>query len=79
MSSTTFDRVKRLVVKQLKVNESDITMETSFEEDLSADSLDVVELVMEIEEEFGIEVPDEDQGSLKTVGAVVAYVDGKSS
>ncbi|MBC8215401.1 MAG: acyl carrier protein [Candidatus Marinimicrobia bacterium] len=75
--SAAFDKVKDVVMDKLGVEESKITMEASFIDDLGADSLDTVELIMDLEEEFGIEIPDEDAEKLTTVGAVIEYVEGK--
>lgn len=74
----TFDRVKKVVAEQLQVDPEQITPEASFIEDLGADSLDVVELVMALEEEFDIEIPDEDAEKLGTVGTAVGYIDQKA-
>ena len=74
---STFEKVKDVVVEQLGVKEQEVKPEASFVEDLGADSLDTVELVMAIEEEFGIEIPDEDAEKAKTVGEVVEYIDKK--
>jgi acyl carrier protein len=71
----TFDRVKTIVVEQLGVAEAEVTPEASFVEDLGADSLDVVELVMALEEEFDVEIPDEDAEKIITVGEAVKYLD----
>jgi len=71
------DKVKEIIVEQLGVNAEQVTPEASFIEDLGADSLDTVELVMAFEEEFGAEIPDEDAEKLTTVGAVVSYLKGK--
>jgi len=68
------DKVKEIIVEQLSVNNEQVTAEAKFIEDLGADSLDVVELVMAFEEQFGIEVPDEDAEKLQTVGDVNAYI-----
>ncbi|MDW7675143.1 MAG: acyl carrier protein [Bacillota bacterium] len=68
-----FAKVKNIVVEQLGVEESDVTMETSFQ-DLEADSLDIVELVMALEEEFDLEISDEDAEKITTVGAAVEYI-----
>ncbi|MDD2236664.1 MAG: acyl carrier protein [Kiritimatiellae bacterium] len=68
------DKVKDIIVEQLGVNAEQVTPEASFIEDLGADSLDTVELVMAFEEEFGAEIPDEDAEKLNTVGAVVEYL-----
>ena len=72
---STFDKVKDVVLDKLGVEESQITMEASFVDDLGADSLDTVELIMELEEEFGIEIPDEDAENITTVGSAVDYID----
>jgi acyl carrier protein len=69
-----FERVKSAVVKQLNVNADEVTMEASFTKDLGADSLDTVELVMELENEFGLEIPDEDAEKIATVGDAVKYI-----
>jgi acyl carrier protein len=71
------DKVKEIIVEQLGVNAEQVTPEASFVEDLGADSLDTVELVMAFEEEFGAEIPDEDAEKLTTVGAVVKYLKEK--
>ena len=71
------DKVKEIIVEQLGVNADQVTTEASFIEDLGADSLDTVELVMAFEEEFGAEIPDEDAEKLTTVGAVLEYLKGK--
>jgi acyl carrier protein len=73
----TFDRVKKIVVDRLDVEESKVTMEASFKDDLEADSLDVVELVMELEDEFDMEIADEDAEKIATVGDAVNYIDSK--
>ncbi len=71
------EKVKEIIVEQLGVNADQVTSEASFIEDLGADSLDTVELVMAFEEEFGAEIPDEDAEKLTTVGAVLEYLKGK--
>jgi acyl carrier protein len=71
------DKVKDIIVEQLGVTADQVTQEASFIEDLGADSLDTVELVMAFEEEFGAEIPDEDAEKLTTVGAVVSYLKEK--
>ncbi len=71
------DKVKEIIVEQLGVNAEQVTPEASFIEDLGADSLDTVELVMAFEEEFGAEIPDEDAEKLTTVGSVVKYLKEK--
>lgn len=74
---STFDRVKKVVVEQLDVAEDEVTPQASFVDDLGADSLDVVELVMGLEEEFDVEIPDEDAEKITTVQEAVGYIDGK--
>lgn len=71
------DKVKEIIVEQLSVNAEQVVTEAKFIEDLGADSLDVVELVMAFEEQFGIEVPDEDAEKLLTVGDVTSYIKEK--
>ena len=73
------DKVKDIIVEQLGVNPEQVTPEASFIEDLGADSLDTVELVMAFEEEFGAEIPDEDAEKLQTVGDAIKYVEEKTS
>jgi acyl carrier protein len=68
------DKVKDIIVEQLGVNADQVTSDASFIEDLGADSLDTVELVMAFEEEFGAEIPDEDAEKLTSVGGVVSYL-----
>jgi len=75
----TFDRVKKTVVEQLNVDPEEVTPEASFVEDLRADSLDMVELSMALEEEFQVDIPDEDAEKIKTVQDAVNYIDEKSS
>lgn len=74
----TFDKVKEVIIDKLGVEEDKITVEASFVDDLGADSLDTVELIMELEEEFGIEIPDEDAEGLNTVGSIVKYIESNS-
>ncbi len=69
------DRVKQIIVEQLGVDEAEVTPNASFVDDLGADSLDQVELVMALEEAFGIEIPDEDAEKIKTVQDAVNYID----
>lgn len=71
------EKVKEIIVEQLGVNAEQVTPEASFIDDLGADSLDTVELVMAFEEEFGAEIPDEDAEKLTTVGSVVSYLKEK--
>jgi acyl carrier protein len=71
------EKVKDIIVQQLGVNAEEVTTEASFINDLSADSLDIVELVMAFEEEFGIEIPDEDAEKIRTVGEATKYIEEK--
>jgi len=75
--SDVFERVKDIIVEQLDVEESQVTMEASFRDDLEADSLDVVELVMELEDEFDLEIGDEEAEKITTVGDAVKYIESK--
>jgi len=75
MDSPNFDKVKEIIVEQLDVQADQVTEDASFIEDLGADSLDTVELVMALEENFDIEIPDEDAEKIKTVRDAVAYID----
>lgn len=75
--SDTFERVKRIIVDRLGVDESEVTMDASFKEDLGADSLDIVELVMELEDEFDMEISDEDAEKITTVGQAVEYINAR--
>lgn len=77
MSASILDRVKKVTCEELGVSESEVTETASFVDDLGADSLDLVELVMAFEEEFGVDVPDDDAASLKTVGDAVSYIEKK--
>jgi len=79
MASDTFDRVKKIIVEQLGVEDNEVTGEASITEDLGADSLDQVELVMAFETEFGIDIPDEEAEKIKTVGDAVAKIDASSA
>ena len=69
-----FERVKNVIVDQLSVDADEVTLEASFVDDLGADSLDVVELIMGLETEFDIEIPDEDAEKISTVGGAVEYI-----
>ena len=71
----TFDKVRDIVVEQLGVEADEVTIESTFIDDLGADSLDIVELIMAFEEEFSIEIPDEAAEKIKTVQDVVTYID----
>ena len=80
MSEKTIEeKVKDIIVEQLGVNTEQVTPSDSFIEDLGADSLDTVELVMAFEEEFGVEVPDEDAEKLQSVGDVIKYIEEKAA
>lgn len=70
-----FDEIKDIIIDQLQVDESEVTMDTNLMKDLSEDSLDAVEIIMAIEEEYGIEIPDEDAETFQTVGDLVRYVE----
>ena len=72
---TTFDRLKKLIVEQLGVDEEEVTPTASFVEDLNADSLDLVELIMSLEEEFGMEISDEDAEKIQKVSAAVEFIE----
>ena len=69
-----YEDIKKVVIEQLGVSESEVTREASFVDDLGADSLDTVELVMALEEAFGIEIPDEDAEKIKSIGDTINYV-----
>ena len=73
--SDVADKVRTIICDQLMVDQAEITDESSFVEDLGADSLDTVELIMEFEDEFGVEIPDEQAEKISTVGEAVAYLD----
>ena len=72
---STFDKVKEVVIDKLGVEDDKVVSAASFVDDLGADSLDTVELIMQLEEEFGIEIPDEDAEKITTVQAAVDYID----
>lgn len=74
-----FDKVKEVVIDQLGVDDDKVTMEASFVDDLGADSLDIVELIMGLETEFDLEIPDEDAEKISTVGDAVNYIAGKEN
>ncbi len=69
-----FDRLKAMLVEQLGVDESDVTLEASFQDDLDADSLDLVEVIMEMEDKFSIKISDEEAEKIRTVGQAVDFV-----
>lgn len=69
-----FERIREVLAERLSVEEPDITEEANFQEDLGADSLDLVEMIMELEDQFGIKIPDEDAQQIQTVGQAVEYV-----
>ena len=69
------EKVKSIIVEKLGVNESEVTPEATFAQDLGADSLDTVELIMEFEKEFGITIPDDKAETIKTVGDAIAYIE----
>ena len=73
----TFEKIREIIVEQLGVDESAVTLETSLMKDLEADSLDAVEIIMAIEDEFEIEVPDEEAEKFQNVGEIVKYVEEK--
>ena len=75
--SEHYDKIKEIIIDKLGAEDSKITLETRFIEDLGADSLDTVELIMQFEEEFSIEIPDEDAESLLSVGQAVDYISKK--
>ena len=79
MSDSNTERVKKIIRDQLNVTDEQITPEASFIDDLGADSLDQVELVMALEEEFGKDIPEEGAEQLQTVGSVVAYIDSQAA
>ncbi len=70
-----FDKIKEIIMEQLQVEESEITMDTNLMKDLSADSLDAVEIIMAIEDEYGIEIPDEEAENIQTVSDLVKFVE----
>jgi acyl carrier protein len=79
MAAFSEDRVKEIIAKELEVDVKQLTPEAKFIEDLGADSLDIVELVMALEEEFGVDIPDEDADKLKTVGDAMKYLQEHAS
>jgi acyl carrier protein len=73
------EKVKKIIVDRLGVDEAEVTLESSFTNDLGADSLDTVELIMEFEKEFDISIPDEEAEKIQTVGQAVAYVEAQKA
>ena len=76
--SSIEDRVRKIVVEQLGVGEDEVTLEASFIDDLGADSLDTVELVMELEKEFNMEIPDDDANNIRSVGDAIKYINERA-
>ena len=76
---STFEDIKAIIVEVLGVDPDEVTPEASFREDLEADSLDLVELIMAFEDKFGAEIPDDDAQQITTVGAAVAYVEKRTA
>lgn len=74
----TFDKIKAIIAEQLGVDEEEVTMETNLMKDLEADSLDAVEIIMAIEDEFDLEVPDDDAEKFQVVSDIVNYVEAKA-
>ena len=79
MAEAVADRVRAIIAEQLGVKSEEVTDSASFIEDLGADSLDTVELVMALEEEFGIEIPDEDAEKMGSVGEAIKYIESKTA
>jgi len=77
MAATTLERIAKIVTERLGVDESQVKPEATFKDDLGADSLDVVELVMELEDEFDMEISDEDAEKIATVGDAIKYIESK--
>lgn len=75
----TFEKIREIIMEQLNVDEDDVTMETHLMKDLEADSLDAVEIIMAIEDEFEIEIPDEDAEKFQTVSDIVKYVEERAN
>jgi acyl carrier protein len=79
MAEATADKVREIIINELGVEAEKVTNDASFVEDLGADSLDTVELVMAFEEEFGIDIPDEDAEQMRTVGDAISYIKNNAS
>jgi acyl carrier protein len=77
--STIEEKVKRIIEEKLSVSPDQITLSAKFAEDLKADSLDTVELVMALEDEFGLDIPDEEADKIKTVGDAIKYIESKTT
>jgi acyl carrier protein len=77
--SSIEEKVKRIIEEKLSVNPDQITLAAKFAEDLKADSLDTVELVMALEDEFGLDIPDEEADKIKTVGDAIKYIESKTA
>ncbi|MCX7766980.1 MAG: acyl carrier protein [Candidatus Sumerlaeia bacterium] len=77
--SSVAEKVKNIIVNKLGSSEDEVKESASFVEDLGADSLDIVELIMDLEEEFGIEIPDEDAEKIRTVGEAIKYIEAKTA
>ena len=75
--SEYYDKIKEIIIDKLGIEDNKITMEAKFIDDLGADSLDTVELIMQFEEEFGIEIPDDDAEGLLSVGQAIDYIENK--
>ena len=73
-----FEEIRKAIAEQLNISEDNITMETRFIEDLKADSLDLVELVMDLEDRYGVEIPDEQLAEIKTVGEIVEFINANA-
>jgi len=72
-----FDKIKKIVAKNLSISEDKVKMESDFINDLGADSIDLVEIYMDLEDEFNLSIPDQDLPNIKTVGDLVKFIDGK--